>query len=273
MSRLLTGRRIALALSLLLVAVLGTGAGVGYLTFLRAPVDPPTQVCAEGAAPTRPVIVAAGASLTRGTLGASWVDALRPRFPGHTIVNAGVNGDRSAGLLTRVDTDVVACLPDAVLLLIGTNDVRDEVPLDQYRDNLAAVVERISSATGARIALMSLPPLGEDLDSDVNHRLAAYNAVIAEIAARSGADHLPVHERLAAQLTGERPAFAFSFALALRAGAEHYLLGRSWDEVARGNGLELFVDHIHLSERAAAEVTELAARWLADGPVSRADHP
>ncbi|MGW2324701.1 hypothetical protein ACWC5C_02910 [Streptomyces sp. NPDC001700] len=40
----------------------------------------------------------------------------------------------------------------------------------------------------------------------------------------------------------------------------------SWDEVARDNGLELFVDHIHLSDRGGAMITDLAARWLRPPP-------
>lgn len=264
------GRRVAVALGLLLVAVLGVGGTVGYLAFLRSPIDLPGWVCAGEGEPGRPLVVAAGASLTRGTLGASWVDALRrrPEFRGHTFVNAGVNGDTSAGLLDRVESDILACRPDVVTLLIGTNDVRDGVPPDRYRENLAAVVDRIASRTSARILLMSLPPLGEDLNADVNRRLLAYNGVIKDVADRFRAGYVPVYERMAEILRrehGDRPAYDFSFALAYRAAAEHYLLGRGWDEVARGNGLELFVDHIHLSDRGAAEVTDLAARWLS-GP-------
>jgi hypothetical protein len=48
------------------------------------------------------------------------------------------------------------------------------------------------------------------------------------------------------------------------AGVAHYLLGRSWDEVARGGGRELLVDHVHLSDRGGALVTDLTARWLAE---------
>jgi len=267
MARWITRKRITIALCLMLSGVLGTAGTVAYLTFLRSPADPPARVCGDRRAPGGPLVVAAGASLTRGTLGADWVGRLRerPEFRGYTFVNSGVNGDTTAGLLARTDTDIVRCRPDAVTLLIGTNDVRDGVSPQRYRDNLAAIVERIRSRTSARIALMSLPPLGEDLDADINRRLGAYNTAIRDIAARAGVDYVPVHETMAERLRGRGGggvAFGFGFGLAYRAGAEHYLLGRSWDEIARGNGLELFVDHIHLSDRGGAVVTDLAAQWL-----------
>ncbi|OAH10081.1 SGNH/GDSL hydrolase family protein [Streptomyces jeddahensis] len=266
-----TKKRIIIALCLLLVGVLGLAGTVGYLTFLRSPANPPADACADGRKPgAAPVVVAAGASMTQGTLGADWVGALRgrPELQGYEFVNAGKNGDTSADLRRRVDRDIVACRPAAVTLLIGTNDVRDGVPLDQYRDNLGAIVDRITTETSARIALMSLPPLGEDLNAEINHKLSGYNAAIKETATRTRADYVPVHERMVDFLRrrgGDAAPYDFSFALAYTAATKHYLLGRSWDEVARSNKLELLVDHIHLSDRGGAIVTDLATQWLVEG--------
>ncbi|MEU7803370.1 GDSL-type esterase/lipase family protein [Micromonospora arborensis] len=264
-------KRIFIALCLLLVGVLGAAGTVGYLTFLRSPANPPAEACADGRAQGSPaVVVAAGASMTQGTLGADWVGALRdrPEHQGYEFVNAGVNGDTSADLLQRLDTDVVACRPSAVTLLIGTNDVRDGVPLNQYRDNLRAIVDRVKSGTTARIALMSLPPLGEDLNTEINQKLAGYNAAIKETAAQAEVDYLPVHERmvdLLRQRGGDPAPYDFSFPLAFGAATQHYLFGRSWDEVARAGGRELLVDHIHVNNRGGAIIVELAAQWLSVG--------
>lgn len=257
-------KRAVIALCAALVGVLGVAGAVGYLTFVRAPVNPPAEACGDAGVPgSGPVVVAAGASMTRGTLGADWVGAVRDR--GHRVVNAGVNGHTTADLLARVDADVVACRPDAVTLLIGTNDVRGDVPLAEYRDNLGAIVARVRAGTTARIALLSLPPLGEDLDGDLNVKLRDYNAAIEETATETGASYLPVHERMADVLReegGEPTPFGFDFGVAYLAAAEHYLLGREWDEVGRGNGLRLLVDHIHLGDRGGAIVADLVDGWL-----------
>ena len=267
MNQLFTKKRIVITLCTLVLTGLSAAGAVGYLTFLRSPANPPADACADGRPKgSGPVVVAAGASMTQGTLGRDWVGDLRekPEFRGYEFINAGDNGNTSADLRGRVDSDIVACDPDTVTLLIGTNDVRDGVPLEEYRDNLSAIIDRIKDKTSARIALMSLPPLGEDLDSEINHKLRDYNAAIKETATRATVDYVPVNERFTDHLQGQghRPTYDFSFTTAYLAATKYYLFGYSWDEVARGNGLELFVDHIHLSDRGGAIVTNLAAQWL-----------
>lgn len=253
----------------MLAAGLGAAGTAGYPAFVRSPADSPAQVCADGVpSDDRPVVVAAGTSMTRGTLGPDWVGALRERaeFGGHRIVNAGVNGNTSADLRDRLDTDVLACRPDAVIVLVGANDVRADIPLDTYRDNLTAIVDRITAAGTARVALMSLPPLGEDLADEINRRLAGYNRIIAETATRTGADLLPLHERIAGLVRrpgDPSPRYDFGFTLAFTAAAQHYVFGRSWDQIAHSRGSDVFVDSIHLSDRAGAEVADLTAKWLA----------
>lgn len=258
-------RRIIIGVCLLLTAALGLTGAVGYLTFLRPADNPPADACAGGLGP-RPRVVAAGASMTQGALGANWVGALRdlPTFRGYEFVNAGVNGNTAADLRQRVDTDILACRPAAVTILIGTNDVRDGVPLERYRADLNAIIDRVRGGTTARIALLSLPPLGENLDTEINHRLTAYNAVIRQAAARVRADYLPLHERMIEDLrrTDDRPPYDFGFPLALAAAAQHHLLGRSWDEIAQAGGRELLVDHVHLTDRGGAMVTDLVSQWL-----------
>ncbi|MEV2240350.1 GDSL-type esterase/lipase family protein [Micromonospora sp. NPDC049891] len=262
-------KRLIIAACLLLVGVLGAAGTVGYLAFGRPAANPPTEACADGRKPgALPAVVAAGSSSTQGRLGADWVGALRERLEdrGYEFVNAGVNGNTSADLRQRVDTDIIACRPAAVMILIGGNDVRDDVPLDQFRDNLGAIVDQVRSRTTARIALLSLPPLGEDLDAELNQKVSLYNTVIQQTATRFQADYLPVHEQLAdiiRQRVGDPAPYDFSFPLAFGAATQHYLFGRSWDQVARDGGRELHVDHIHLNDRGGAVITELAAQWLA----------
>ncbi|MFD0468755.1 SGNH/GDSL hydrolase family protein [Nonomuraea thailandensis] len=206
--------------------------------------------------------MAAGASMTQGSLGADWVASLRAAFPAYEFVNAGSNGNTTADLLQRVDTDIVACRPAAVTLLIGTNDVRDGVPLEEYRANLRAIVDRVRSGTGARVALMSLPPRRgpERPDQPHPHPLQRRDQGHRR---PDGADHLALHERMAGILRhGARTPYGFGFPLAFSVAAQHYLLGRTWDDIARAGGRELLVDHVHLTDRGGALVTELAGGWL-----------
>jgi lysophospholipase L1-like esterase len=62
-----------------------------------------------------------GASLTEGSYGGSYVNALRGRLTAHTLLNHGVNGSTINRLLERVDA-VLADRPDVVFVLAGSND-------------------------------------------------------------------------------------------------------------------------------------------------------
>jgi lysophospholipase L1-like esterase len=62
-----------------------------------------------------------GASLTEGSYGGSYVNALRGRLTAHTLLNHGVNGSTLNRLLERVDA-VLDDSPDVVFILAGSND-------------------------------------------------------------------------------------------------------------------------------------------------------
>ncbi|WP_430910461.1 GDSL-type esterase/lipase family protein [Methylobacterium sp. sgz302541] len=95
------------------------------------------------AAETR--VVALGASSTAGkgvapeaTYPAQLQQMLAARGYAIRIVNAGINGDTSAGMLARLDADVPDGT-DLVILQTGTNDARE----DGHDENIAAIVDRL----------------------------------------------------------------------------------------------------------------------------------
>lgn len=70
-------------------------------------------------------IVCIGDSLTYGygvSTKSSWVELLRKRLVNVNVVNAGVNGDTTIGMVNRFTEDVVYNNPDIVIILGGTND-------------------------------------------------------------------------------------------------------------------------------------------------------
>jgi acyl-CoA thioesterase I len=100
-------------------------------------------------------IVAVGSSSTSGA-GASSPAAsypsrlaveLRRRFPTHdiTVLNRGVNGEQTAQMMARFETDVVAAHPDLVLWQVGTNSVLRDYPLKPHsvllREGIAQLKE------------------------------------------------------------------------------------------------------------------------------------
>ena len=235
-----------------------------YLASRRPSNDPQSYLQKEAGANAR-CVVCAGDSLTHASFSGDYVSVLRERLAprGYTFVNAGVNGDTTEDLLRRLDS-IIACKPSAVSILIGTNDCR-QGPIDAARGNLSEILARLSRETQARIAVLSIPPLGEDLGSSTNQRVVAYNALVRELASTHGVEYLPLHETLCTSI--ERAALPpsaleFNAALVLSVGLRRYLLGRGWDDIAHENGLAVLTDQLHTSQRAAALIADVIARWL-----------
>lgn len=246
--------------------------------------DDPQSFLAGGRQPsTRTLVACVGDSITHGSASANYVDLLRRRLSpdGFAFVNAGVNGDLAWNVLQRLDA-VIACRPDVVTLLVGTNDVnatRDEESQDFYRGgkklpqpatlewyvaNVAAILDRLRAETDARVVVLDLPFLGEDLGSEMNRRVDDYNAALREVCAARDVPCLPLHDGLVALLPPDHrpPPGVSDRMLMVRSTMSHLLLRRSWDEVSRRNGLAVLTDHVHLNQRGATVVADLVADAL-----------
>ena len=240
---------------------------LAYPAFLRKPANHPKKFLEAGRCPgTETLVVCAGDSLTHASLSGDYVAMLRGEFGGrgHEFVNAGANGDTTLGLLRRLD-DVAACRPDAVTVLVGTNDARDDRAVTgAFGERLGAILARLRAETDARIAVLSLPPLGEDLADEANRRVARYNAVAERIAVAYGAAYLPVNEELAALIERDAGGLPYKLrpALMLANAFRRYALRHNWDRIAAANGFATLTDGIHLSDRGAATAADLISRWL-----------
>jgi lysophospholipase L1-like esterase len=234
-------------------------------------------------------VVCFGASLTAGTVSFNYLELLgaRPSLAGFQFINHGVNGDLAWNGLERLDR-VIAERPDFVTILIGTNDVNatlsernlrqyqafnhlpSEPTLTWYACNLGIIVKRLKQETRARLALLSLAVIGEDLDHEANRKVGLYNDVIRRVAREENLAHLPLHERIVAYLhehEGDRARLPHRLeysdgltnvgnALALHAR------GFSWDEVSRRNGLLVNTDGLHLNSIGAGMIANLIEAWL-----------
>ena len=68
-------------------------------------------------------------------------------FPGVKVANRGISGDTTRGVLIRLQEDVLALDPAAVVLLIGTNDLEEGATPEVVAGNLQADPRRASSGT------------------------------------------------------------------------------------------------------------------------------
>lgn len=99
-------------------------------------------------------------------------------------VPAGISGHKSNQMLERLDRDVLQKKPDWMTLSCGVNDVwhgEKGIPLDQYKTNITAIVDRCQKA-GVQVVLLTSTPIGENLDNGNNAKIAAYNEFLRSLA-------------------------------------------------------------------------------------------
>ena len=146
---------------------------------------PPTPAAAP-----RPAILVFGDSLSAGygvpresTWAALLARKLEREGARHTVVNASLSGETTAGGLRRFDEALRTHQPGIVILELGANDGLRGLPLDVMQRNLETMITK-SRSQGATVLLvgMRLPPnYGKDytekfhasyLDLARRHRLA-----------------------------------------------------------------------------------------------------
>ncbi len=233
-----------------------------------------------------------GASLTAGTVSFDYLELLRsrPELAGFKFVNHGVNGDLAWNGLQRLDA-VIADKPDFVSILIGTNDVnatmsernwlryqsfnklpesQEQPMLEWYEENLTLIVRRLKTETEARLALLSLAPIGEDLAHEANRKIDRYNEAVRRVAKASKIDYLPLNETMIAYLCAhEADRKDLPPMLEYRDGLHNtgtatalHASGLSWNEVSRRNGLLVLTDTLHLNGVGGGMVADLIEGWL-----------
>jgi lysophospholipase L1-like esterase len=273
----------------LVVLVLALAATVAWKWYrvLQPPVRAPERWTESLRPESDPVLLCLGDSITHGHLGSDWTGLLAGR--GICVVNGGINGELAWNLVQRVDR-ALACRPDVVTILIGANDAmaaHDEASarryvklvdlprppdLEWFEENLRELVRHLQEKSQARIALMTLAPIGEDPGAPIADLIGKCNAVIARAAEDMDVELLPLHDHLMALLPQHPEATRHVYVPGARstirmvgAGALHYLLGTSWDRIAARRGLTLTVDLVHLNDRAGAVVADLVEGFASKG--------
>jgi lysophospholipase L1-like esterase len=237
----------------------------------------------------QPTVVCIGDSLTHGRTSSDYVALLQKRFrpKGYRFVNAGVNGELAYNVLQRLDA-VIACRPAWITLMVGTNDVyaalstakahetMDQMGLPErptqetFRRYLTEICLHLRHTTTASLALLSLPPLGEDPAHPAFEMTAAYSRIIQVVAHETGNAYLPIHERMRVYLESQRGPSGRSFdayrdGMGLAVKARRFLLRQSFDIISRRNGFSLLTDFFHLNDTGAAIVADAVTEFITSG--------
>ena len=121
-----------------------------------------------------------------------------------TIVNRGIRGYQTRLLLENLDAHLYGDAVDQIVLLIGTNDIGKDVPMNEALDNLERVIQSIArNYPLSQIKLLSILPVneGEKYKQTVyirtNEKIREWNQAYEALAsAYMQVDFVPVYDSL-----------------------------------------------------------------------------
>ena len=121
-----------------------------------------------------------------------------------TIVNRGIRGYQTGLLRENLDVHLYGDAVDQIVLLIGTNDIGKDVPMNEALNNLESVIQTISRDYPlSQIKLVSILPVhqGEEYKQTVyirtNEKINAWNQAYQDLAsAYMQVEFVPIFENL-----------------------------------------------------------------------------
>jgi lysophospholipase L1-like esterase len=230
-------------------------------------------------------IVCFGDSNTHGNVSYNWVADLRKELPKFNVYNAGQNSDLTFSLLRRID-EVIACQPNFITLLIGTNDINasisknnlktyqsinkiigEEHPdVGSFEQNYNKIVDILKSKTKAKICLLTLPMMEENLGSDINKLANRYSEIIKNIGLKNNLDVLPIREGQIKYLENNpsqtKYTFSDSYKIMVLSVSLNYFLGWSWDRICKLYKTQLSPDFLHQNSIAGGMIKETVLNWI-----------
>ena len=223
---------------------------------------------------TKPIVVFCGDSITHGHIGYDWVSALRKKDDSKIYINAGINADLTWNLNERVD-NIIKHNPDYITILIGTNDaigsqnikhIQDyyvstkglpRLPhIDWYRSELERFITTVTVQTDAKIAISTLPWLGEQSNAEIITVVKDHNDIIRLLSKKYNLTLIDLFKHFEDIIDSNNSVpyttTEWRRIIGLRAVILHYVFGWSWNRTGKKYRLKLLCDHIHLNEKSGA---------------------
>ncbi|MBN1117771.1 MAG: hypothetical protein JXA77_11235 [Bacteroidales bacterium] len=226
-----------------------------------------------------------GASITQGKISKSFENILKKNLgtSNYNYINYGIAGYESFNVLKQINK-VLSKNPDFVVLLVGTNDVLSgldpklakltrklkhiphEPTLANYCKNITSIIRQLKQNSGLKIAIASLPVVGENLNSIENKTIREYNLELKKIAENENVDYLPVFEQqsdyLLKEINGKGKDYLKGSNMAYKALFMHFLLFKSFDSISQKNGYLLLTDGIHQNSKGASFIANAIESFI-----------
>lgn len=270
----------------ILFLLLGSIFFYGHRSATKYPDNSPKAFLESESSADGKVVVCIGDSITHGRVSFNYVDELSAmyRSKNYSFINAGINTELAYNVRQRLD-EIIRCNPDFITILIGTNDVLAtlneknaarfakvmNLPVTPdkkgYTENLIEIINRLKQETHAKIAVLSLPPVTEAKAHAGYQRAIEYSAAIKNIARQKNVTYLALNESMVESIQKGTPKENANYkggenTVMYQAIFSHYILRKSWDNIADDNGFLFLTDNIHLNKRGAGIVVQLINGFL-----------
>ncbi len=231
-------------------------------------------------------IVCVGDSNTKGRYCFNWVRYLSKKFRNkkYDVINEGVNGDLAFNVLERIEK-IVLKKPKYIVILVGSNDInatlsdknkksyikQKKLPIepskDWYLSNLEKILLKIKLSKDTKIALSSIPIMGENIYDETNKIVNDYNISLENLSQKFKVDYLPFYESLVYRLevgskNGIGRPYQIGSSIKIKAVLRRYLLFQSWNKISNIHDLEFLTDTIHLNKRSAKVFVSLVESFI-----------
>jgi lysophospholipase L1-like esterase len=116
-----------------------------------------------------------------------------------TVINRGIAGDITFGVLKRLD-DVILRQPSKLFLLIGINDIGKDIPDMVIADNIRKIIERVQAASpSTKIYVQSILPVNPDVQNfpqhyDKQEHVLNTNKLIEKVAENAHCTYVNIHD-------------------------------------------------------------------------------
>ena len=277
---------ISIILVLISVIVIALGFFVYVLIIkVKLPQGRAIEMIEKGRPKIGRLVACIGDSLTNGNLGVCWVNHLRHEFPNDKFLNEGINGDVVWQVHERLEP-ILKCHPDVIILMIGSNDAMGsfnkrsgegykkknklpEIPtFDAFKKLLPELIDRLSEIP--KLAICTLPPIGEYPGSTINQHIDKFNDFIKKTAQEKHISVLAVSDSMWDELSNRtypvkrnyNPKMMVIKKNIYGACIQHYIFKRAWDKIAESRSNWLLFDQIHLGERGARVIFNLAKEYI-----------
>lgn len=130
-------------------------------------------------------IVFLGDSITQG-----WGDDFRGAFGDRKVANRGISGDTTRGMLYRLKEDVLDVNPEAVVMLMGTNDLEEHATPKTIAGNVRLILKELQTHDPDMPIVICLVMPSSETKSRPAGKIKRLNKLLTEIANKNDGVHL-----------------------------------------------------------------------------------